>query len=403
MKLFKRKDAGGPNGFWYASFKGPNGKRVKKCTFHTDREKAQAFMAKEHNAAWLEQVGFVDSASKRVIEQRRKPIDEHLAEMRAALVTSGRSEAYIKDVARIVEDVAKFNGWSALSDISAEGLERYTAEKMRTGKRAIGSDGGWSARTIQKTITALKRLTRWAVSTGRLAVDPLASVKKPNPEADRRLERRMLLQEEWLWLARAVESQPPMNGLTGPQRGVLYRLAIETGLRAKELGSLTKGQLTLGKQSYVTVKAAGTKNKKPAQQFISSGLAKKLKAMAGKLNAGEGLFKYRDRTILSNVLRRDLAAARGLWLADAKDDKDRAKRNRSDFLKPVNHAGEEITFHSLRHTTGAWLALAGEPLKLIQTVMRHSTPVLTISRYGHLMPQQEATSIERLGQMLDEG
>jgi len=34
-------------------------------------------------------------------------------------------------------------------------------------------------------------------------------------------------------------------------------------------------------------------------------------------------------------------------------------RAQSDLLAAVNHNGEQLDFHSLRHTCGAWLAIAG--------------------------------------------
>jgi sarcosine oxidase delta subunit len=55
------------------------------------------------------------------------------------------------------------------------------------------------------------------------------------------------------------------------------------------------------------------------------------------------------------------------------EDADELKRREaSDFLLPTNHEGECFDFHSLRHTCGAWLALAGEHPKVVQTIMRLS-------------------------------
>ncbi len=61
-----------------------------------------------------------------------------------------------------------------------------------------------------------------------------------------------------------------------------------------------------------------------------------------------------------------------------------------------NHAGDVLDFHSLRHTCGAWLAINGEQLKVIQTIMRHSSITLTMDTYGHLLPGQESDAIEKL-------
>jgi len=100
------------------------------------------------------------------------------------------------------------------------------------------------------------------------------------------------------------------------------------------------------------------------------------------------------------MLRADLAAARQEWLKAAKQDPAQyVKREQSDFLVEVNHGGQVLDFHSLRHTCGAWLAMTGAHPKAIQTVMRHSAITLTMDTYGHLCPGQEAATVARLPDM----
>jgi len=66
-----------------------------------------------------------------------------------------------------------------------------------------------------------------------------------------------------------------------------------------------------------------------------------------------------------------------------------------------NHAGEELDFHALRHTCGAWLAMAGVHPKVVRTVMRHSTITLTMDTYGQLFPGDESQAVARLPRMFD--
>jgi hypothetical protein len=66
-----------------------------------------------------------------------------------------------------------------------------------------------------------------------------------------------------------------------------------------------------------------------------------------------------------------------------------AKREESDFLAHRNHEGKSFDFHCLRYTCGAWLALQGVHVSVIQSVMRHSTITLTIDTYGDLLPDQQ--------------
>ena len=87
--------------------------------------------------------------------------------------------------------------------------------------------------------------------------------------------------------------------------------------------------------------------------------------------------------------------ARELWLTAAgKDKKEHKRRTKSDFLKYENSENHKLDFHALRHTCGAWLVIAGINVKTVQTIMRHSTPTLTLNTYGHLLEGAEYMAIQ---------
>ena len=55
------------------------------------------------------------------------------------------------------------------------------------------------------------------------------------------------------------------------------------------------------------------------------------------------------------MFRKDLAAAREAWIAEAKSDADKESRKKSDFLEYRNAAGEVVDFHALGTRTLAAL------------------------------------------------
>jgi integrase len=59
------------------------------------------------------------------------------------------------------------------------------------------------------------------------------------------------------------------------------------------------------------------------------------------------------------------------------DDLDAADIEREDSAKRV------LDLHALRHTYGSRLVAAGVDIKTVQTLMRHSTPTLTLGIYVH--------------------
>lgn len=70
--------------------------------------------------------------------------------------------------------------------------------------------------------------------------------------------------------------------------------------------------------------------------------------------------------------------------------RDRATRIwKKQSLKPIG-------FHEARHTYASWMIAAGVDLKTISTHMGHSSIAITIDRYGHLMPGNEAVTASKL-------
>jgi len=257
-------------GKWYASWFDHNGQRKTKCTRTTDKATAERLANKHEADAALRRDGVIDPALDAIGKESQRSIEAHLTDYEGKLRTAGRTVKHINSTLSFIRWIADHAGFSTAADIEADGVNRY-AGKLR--------DEGRAARTIQAHLSAIKAYTKWLTDGHKLARDPLSSVKKPNPETDRRRERRMLLPEEWRRLETATENGPEREGMTGDERVLLYRTAIQTGLRSKELRSLARGRLYFDADPpYITCKAGSTKNRKAAQQFIQPELAASLKS-----------------------------------------------------------------------------------------------------------------------------
>jgi integrase len=289
--------------------------------------------------------------------------------------------------------VAEFCGFHTVSDINADGVARYVNSLK---------DENRSAATINYQLTILKGFCKWLTEHHKLPRDPLASIRKPSAKTDRRRERRMLLPEEWQWLEPITRNGPERYGMAGPERALLYATAIQSGLRSKELRSLTRGRLFFDSSPpYITCKAGATKNHEFAWQYIQPELVSDLKAHITTKAPKAPVFNMPHATNVARMLRGDLAEARKAWLKKARQDPDEyARREESDFLRDANHEGEVADFHSLRHTCGAWLAMTGAYPKTVQAVMRHCTITLMMDTYGHLFPGQEADAVARMRDMV---
>jgi len=72
-----------------------------------------------------------------------------------------------------------------------------------------------------------------------------------------------------------------------------------------------------------------------------------------------------------------------------------------EFLPTLSRAGlRRIRFHDLRHTYTALLIAQGAHAKFIQSQLGHASITTTLDRYGHLLPEAQQGTGERLDAMV---
>ncbi|QDT07959.1 site-specific tyrosine recombinase XerC [Rubripirellula lacrimiformis] len=361
---------------WLADYTLHTGKRTSRSTGTPDKKTAAQILAHWETEEAKRASGLVDPVAERIGIQSARSIAEHKAEWIASLKSKSRDQKYVNKTETKLQAIVDHAGWKTAYSITPESVEAFVASLHELNR---------SNQTIAHYVQAVKQFTRWLTRTGRIHANPLETVTKPNPSSDRRRERRMLLPAEWSWLQRVAGD-----------RAMIYELTIETGLRSGEIRSLHPSHVKHdAKQPYITVRSSITKDSKQARQYITKDLSTRLASR--KPHTRQVFFELPDEYGMAGMLRGDLAIARAQWL-ERPDFKD--EDHESDFLVSENDAGERLDFHALRHTCGAWLAVAGVHPKTIQTVMRHKTITLTMDTYGHLFPDAEPQAIEKLGCIL---
>ncbi len=98
----------------------------------------------------------------------------------------------------------------------------------------------------------------------------------------------------------------------------------------------------------------------------------------------------------AKMMRKDLEAARKKWIEEAKTPKEKAERERSDFLRYQDSAGKFADFHSNRHTFITNLERAGVSPRTAQTLARHCDIRLTMGVYTHIGLHDQSSAIELL-------
>jgi integrase len=188
-------------------------------------------------------------------------------------------------------------------------------------------------------------------------------------------QRRSLDQAELDRLYKAAETSPKLvQGLTGRERAMLYRVAAGTGLRAGELRSLRPSSFHFDdKVKMVYVPGAHTKNGEDARQPLPAKLAERLSDWLPKSTDNE-LWPTNWHLKAAKMIRVDLETAK---------------------IEPETAEGV-INFHSLRVSYCTSLARAGVPPTIAQKLMRHSTIQLTLETYTKFTSDEVSDAVDKL-------
>ena len=376
---------------WWGRFTDALG-REKRIPLCTDKQAALAMLKEEVQKVDRQRAGLEDP----VDDQMQRPIKEHVADFRRHQESKDNTPEYIDELIIKIERFVKECRWRRVVHITASDVESFLGD--------LRSREELSIQTSNHYLRAIKGFTRWLTINRRLTRNPLDSLSMLNARVDRRHDRRPLSSEEFSRLLRAAETGPPIESLSGIDRAMLYVLAAWTGLRRGELGSLTLGSFKLkGNPPTVTVEAAYSKHRREDKQVLHQELVQRLKAWLKIREPADGeiLFAISKRVTGVNrktakMMRDDLAAARRVWLSEAKDKKELRRREKSDFLKYQDSAGRFADFHANRHTFITNLCKAEVSPKMAQALARHSDIRLTMNLYSHVDLGDQSAAIRKL-------
>lgn len=330
---------------WYGQFRNAVGKWVR-VRLSTNRRAAESMLAELTRRVDLERAGLPVPDADGV---RSAPwsalVDEWERELTAQGIADGQRGNLLRSVRRVWEGTG------------ARCLDALTTDRVNawfTGFRAERSTRTWN-----ECVRQCRRFGRWLVERKGAPRSPFAHLREVSVDGDRRIVRGALERDAVdKLLASVLACGEDWRRLDATSRYWLYRVAIQTGYRSRELASIDAGSLVVG---CVLVAGTHTKNRKDARQPIPPDTFAGLVAWAGTRGPGI-LWPGRWWQHGAEMLRRDLTAA-GVPLVDRE--------------------GRQIDFHALRHTYVTWLGRAGVNTREHQTLARHSDPRLTIGTYSH--------------------
>lgn len=263
-----------------------------------------------------------------------------------------------------------------IGDVPVKDVSFSRLEELAAALKGRGYAPSTIKRKLDTVGKALRMATMWTDEAGQ----PLLVAKPAMPTIRVANMRDRILSpiEEAALFAAAEKRRQDEPGRPWFRLIALLEFLLDTGARLGEaLGIGPESVTTMGADQYVTFARYKTKNDKPRSIPLTPRVLAALASLAphlGKSAGGEWRFfpiSPGTSWYLFNQLRGDVKAQTGMNLDD-------------------------VTLHTLRHTTITRLARGGMDLLRLQKWAGHSDPNITAQRYTHLRPTDLAGGLSIL-------
>jgi integrase/recombinase XerD len=370
---------------WWGRFRDENGLE-KRVPLAADKTAAQTMLHDLVVKVERRVAGIEDPFEK----HRKRPLKDHLADFKACLENKGATPDYVNTTHQRAEAIVLGCKFERIDQISASRVLEYLADLREKGKSIASSN---------HYLQAIKMFTRWLVRDRRTNDDRLVHLSKMNAELDRRRVRRPLSMDEFGRILQAAEKGSSIQGVSGPDRAVIYVVGAYTGYRRNEIGSVTRRSFDFDAETPTLTVAAGySKHRRQDVIPLRADFAERIRTWLDgktKLRPDQPLFNIADKKT-AEMIQKDMAAARKAWLKEATDEREIAAREQSSFLLHVDQNGFVVDFHALRKTFITNLTRSGVAPKTAQLLARHSDINLTMNTYTMLGVHDQATAVEAL-------
>ena len=237
-------------------------------------------------------------------------------------------------------------------------------------------------RTINNDVLAIQACLNFAVRQGRIALNPIARLRRLPVNGTGKQLPRALSEEECLRLLHVAED---VSGGASKPRPLLLRALLETGARWSELTAVTWADV-LWLQKSIRLRSATTKNRTERVIPIGPELEELLRGIAP--HSGEG------------PVRSSALVFQSPWGHPWGQS-----HNFRDWLDEMlvlasiprkDGDGHVVNVHALRHTFATRLARAGVPLQQAAYLTGHKTLSVLMQIYTHLQADDVRNAVSRL-------
>ncbi len=249
-----------------------------------------------------------------------------------------------------------------------------------------------SARTVRGTHVVLSSALKQAVRWHMLTTNPAQNVELP--KRTRREMKTLLPAEVTAFLNAAKEDR----------HGSIFAFALATGMRPEEYLALQWKDLDLKKGTATVRRTLCWRRQKGGGWYFGE----------PKTAQSRRTIPLPPSTLAELIHHKAQQAAKRLQVGSDYQNLDLVFDNAiggplhsenlatRNFRAICNKAGlpSDVTPYTLRHTCATLLLLAGENPKVVSERLGHSSIVLTLDTYSHVLPSMQQAATEKLENML---
>jgi len=289
-------------------------------------------------------------------------LDEYIEGMKADNRATGHIFQQRSNITRTLEGCS-FKRWSDVD-----------GNKVKTFLAAGRGDDGYGQRAYNAHLVSFKSFTKWLVKNERvIGKDPMLETKTIKQTEYRHPRRALTVEEKGRFLTTVAQSKKRQRN-TGPERVLIYGMALKAGLRIGEIRKLRVQSFDFERR-IVRIEANEQKGKHADDIPLSADFAASLQEYLKGKQPTDLAFRLACSTATATMIRKDLAEA---------------------GIEYVDDAGRYCDFHSLRHTFISHLALAGVHPAVCQKLARHKDIQTTMKFYTHILHSSGVEGIEAL-------
>ncbi|HEX8279574.1 MAG TPA: tyrosine-type recombinase/integrase, partial [Segetibacter sp.] len=247
---------------------------------------------------------------------------------------------------------------------------------------------GLSAQTVRHAHTVLNCALKQAVKWNLLPRNPTEFVELPKVK---RVERRVLTAEE---------SRSFIAASKEIKHGLVFEFALLTGMRAEEYLAVQWGDVDFERKSVQVRRALVRHNNQWSFKEPKTSRSRRTVILPASLI--HNLIIHKQKQIIQKLGAKEIWEDNDLIFCGQFGTPLSIPNLTYRYFRPILKAAglPQIRLYDLRHTHATLLLMAEENPKVVAERLGHSTIVLTLDTYSHVLPTMQKRASDKLEKIL---